>query len=169
MEAPAQQRIPPQAKVRTFPVVERHRWLWIWMGDAEAADPSLIPDTHWLDDPARRSLDGYIHYDVNYLLIADNLLDFSHLPFVHPTTLGGSEDYASAAAGGAAGGRRAHHALDPRHRGAAVCRAGEAVAGQGRPLEYLQLHAARHPGDGFMAPPAPARRKGTAWMRPSSG
>ncbi|AOY96960.1 LysR family transcriptional regulator [Cupriavidus sp. USMAA2-4] len=95
VEAPAQQRIPPQAKVRTFPVVERHRWLWIWMGDAEAADPSLIPDTHWLDDPAWRSLDGYIHYDVNYLLIADNLLDFSHLPFVHPTTLGGSEDYAS--------------------------------------------------------------------------
>ena len=94
VEAPAQQRIPPQA-VRTFPVVERHRWLWIWMGDAEAADPSLIPDTHWLDDPAWRSLDGYIHYDVNYLLIADNLLDFSHLPFVHPTTLGGSEDYAS--------------------------------------------------------------------------
>jgi phenylpropionate dioxygenase-like ring-hydroxylating dioxygenase large terminal subunit len=94
IEAPAQQRIPPQARVRTFPVVERNSWIWIWMGDAEAADPALIPDTHWLDDPAWRSLDGYIHYDVNYLLIADNLLDFSHLPFVHPTTLGGSEDYA---------------------------------------------------------------------------
>lgn len=94
IEAPAQQRIPPQARVRTFPVVERNRWIWIWMGDAEAADPALIPDTHWLDDPEWRSLDGYIHYDVNYLLIADNLLDFSHLPFVHPTTLGGSEDYA---------------------------------------------------------------------------
>lgn len=96
IEAPAQQRIPPQARVRTFPVVERHRWIWIWMGDPEAADPALIPDTPWLADPAWRSLDGYIHYDVNYLLIADNLLDFSHLPFVHPTTLGGSEDYAAA-------------------------------------------------------------------------
>ena len=94
IEAPAQQRIPPQARVRTFPVVERHCWIWIWMGDPEAANPDLIPDTHWLDDPAWRSLDGYIHYDVNYLLIADNLLDFSHLPFVHPTTLGGGEDYA---------------------------------------------------------------------------
>ena len=96
IEAPAQQRIPPKARVRTFPVVERNRWIWIWMGDPEAADPALIPDTHWLADPAWRSLDGYIHYDVNYLLIADNLLDFSHLPFVHPTTLGGSEDYAAA-------------------------------------------------------------------------
>lgn len=95
IEAPSQQRLPPQAKVRTFPVVQRHRWVWIWMGDPALADPARIPDTHWLDDPAWRSLDGYIHYDVNYLLIADNLLDFSHLPFVHPTTLGGSPDYAS--------------------------------------------------------------------------
>ncbi len=94
VEAPAQQRIPPQAKVRTFPVVERHRWIWIWMGDPSLADPETIPDTHWLDDPQWRSLPGYIHYDVNYLLICDNLLDFSHLPFVHPTTLGGPEDYA---------------------------------------------------------------------------
>jgi len=96
VEAPAQQRIPPQARVKKFPVLERNRWIWIWMGDAEKADPDLIPDTHWLADPAWRSLDGYIHYDTNYLLIADNLLDFSHLPFVHPTTLGGGEDYAAA-------------------------------------------------------------------------
>jgi phenylpropionate dioxygenase-like ring-hydroxylating dioxygenase large terminal subunit len=94
VEAPAQERIPPQAKVRQFPVVERHRWIWIWMGDPVLADPAAIPDTHWLDDPEWRSLPGYIHYDVNYLLICDNLLDFSHLPYVHPTTLGGGEDYA---------------------------------------------------------------------------
>ena len=95
VEAPAQARIPPQAKVRTFPLVERHRWIWIWMGDPAKADESLIPDTQWLDHPDWRSEDGYIHYDVNYLLICDNLLDFSHLPFVHPTTLGGGADYAA--------------------------------------------------------------------------
>jgi hypothetical protein len=43
--------------------------------------------------PQWRSLDGYLHYDVNYLLIADNLLDFCH--FLQPTTVGGSADYAS--------------------------------------------------------------------------
>ncbi|WP_394782146.1 Rieske 2Fe-2S domain-containing protein [Undibacterium sp.] len=94
VDIPSQSRIPPQAKVRVFPVVEKDRWIWVWTGAVEDADISLIPDTHWLDDPAWRSNDGYIHYDVNYLLIADNLLDFSHLPYVHPTTLGGSEDYA---------------------------------------------------------------------------
>ncbi|TWI50918.1 vanillate O-demethylase monooxygenase subunit [Pseudomonas duriflava] len=92
--APAQERIPPQAKVRTYPIVERHRWLWVWMGDPTLADESLIWDTQWLDHPEWRCEPGYLHYDCNYLLIADNLLDFSHLPFVHPTTLGGSPDYA---------------------------------------------------------------------------
>src|SRR5690606_34546041 len=94
VEIPAQDRIPPNARVRVFPVEERHRWVWIWMGDPARADPSLIPDTHWLDDPQWRSLEGYTHYSTDYLLIADNLLDLAHLPYVHPTTLGGSEDYA---------------------------------------------------------------------------
>jgi vanillate O-demethylase monooxygenase subunit len=95
IEAPAQERIPPHARVRSFPVVESHRWVWIWMGDPEKADASLIPDTRWLDHPDWRSLDGYMHYDVNYLAICDNLLDFSHLPFVHPNTLGGGAEYAA--------------------------------------------------------------------------
>jgi phenylpropionate dioxygenase-like ring-hydroxylating dioxygenase large terminal subunit len=95
IEVPSQDSVPANACVRTFPVVERHRWIWIWMGDVAKADPALIPDTHWLDDPGWRSLEGgYTHYDTNYLLICDNLLDLAHLPYVHPTTLGGSEDYA---------------------------------------------------------------------------
>ncbi len=55
VDAPAQARIPPKARVRTFPVVEQHRWIWIWMGDPERADPALIPDTQWLDHPAART------------------------------------------------------------------------------------------------------------------
>jgi vanillate O-demethylase monooxygenase subunit len=75
--------------------VERHRWIWIWMGEPEKANQDAIPDTQWLDHPEWRSLPGYLQYDVNYLLIADNLLDFSHLPYLHPTTVGGSPDYAA--------------------------------------------------------------------------
>ena len=95
VEIPQQERIPPKFKVRTFPVVERHRWIWVWMGNPELADESLISDTHYLDDPDWASIGGHIHYDVNYLLVCDNLLDLSHIPFLHPTTLGGSPDYAS--------------------------------------------------------------------------
>lgn len=31
---------------------------------------------------------GYIHYQAHYQLVVDNLLDFAHLSYVHPTTLG---------------------------------------------------------------------------------
>jgi phenylpropionate dioxygenase-like ring-hydroxylating dioxygenase large terminal subunit len=95
VSAAAQERIPPGAVVRRYAALQRHRWIWVWMGDPQEADETLIPDTRWLDHPDWRSLDGYLHYDVNYLLIADNLLDFSHLPYLHPTTVGGSTDYAA--------------------------------------------------------------------------
>ena len=95
VEIPSQARVPANFKVASYPVVERHKGLWVWMGDPALADPALISDTHYLDDPAWASGGGNLHYDVNYLLICDNLLDFTHLPFLHPTTLGGSADYAA--------------------------------------------------------------------------
>lgn len=98
VEIPAQDRIPASVRVNTFPIVERHKWLWIWMGEADKADPALIPDTPWLSSPDWRHLEGYTHYDTNYLLIADNLLDLAHLPYVHPNTLGGPAAYAESPA-----------------------------------------------------------------------
>ncbi len=90
-EIPAQERIPPGLDVAGYPVVEQHKWIWIWMGDPAKADLSKVPDNHYLDDPAWRSEEGYVHYDTNYLLIADNLLDLAHLSYVHATTLGGTD------------------------------------------------------------------------------
>lgn len=94
IEIPGQERIPPKACVRTYPVVEKHRWIWIWMGDPALARIEDIPDVYWLTSPDWRGKPGYLHYDTNYLLICDNLLDFTHLPYVHAKTLGGSEAYA---------------------------------------------------------------------------
>ncbi|SEF99347.1 aromatic ring-hydroxylating dioxygenase subunit alpha [Marinobacterium lutimaris] len=95
IEIPGQDRIPPKTKVRKFPIVEKHKWIWIWMGDEEKADPEKIPATPWLDHPDWRSREGYTHYDTNYLLITDNLLDLAHIPYVHADTLGGDEAYAA--------------------------------------------------------------------------
>ncbi len=95
VEIPGQERVPPKARVKSYAVSESHRWVWLWMGDPARADASLIPDTHWLDDKDWACTPpGYLHYDVDYQLVNDNLLDFSHLSYVHPTTLGGSEEYA---------------------------------------------------------------------------
>lgn len=95
VEIPGQDVIPKKAKVHAYPVEERHRWIWIWMGDPEKADPSLIPDTRWVDDPDWKGTPpGYLNFRSNYELLNDNLLDFSHLAYVHLSTLGGSETYA---------------------------------------------------------------------------
>lgn len=94
VEIPFQDEIPPTVRVRNFPLLERDNWIWIWLGDGDQADPALVPGTPWLNDPGWRYATGYLHYAVSYLLLADNLLDFSHLPYVHPTTLGGTEEYA---------------------------------------------------------------------------
>jgi len=58
------------------------------MGEPAKADPALIEDFHFLDDPAWRFGGNYLHVESNYLLLVENLLDTTHLPFLHPTTLG---------------------------------------------------------------------------------
>jgi vanillate O-demethylase monooxygenase subunit len=85
---PGQDHIPHGAKVKTFPVVERYHWLWIWMGDPALADPEKITDFHWFDDPNWGARSSYLHVEANWQLVVDNLLDLTHLAFVHDTTIG---------------------------------------------------------------------------------
>ena len=85
---PGQDRIPQAAKARTYPVVERYHWVWIWMGDPALADPAAITDFHWLDDPEWGAKTSYLHVKANWQLVVDNLLDLTHLAFVHETTIG---------------------------------------------------------------------------------
>ncbi|MFH7041644.1 Rieske 2Fe-2S domain-containing protein [Paucibacter sp. JuS9] len=96
IEVPGMQQPPSRACVRSFPVVEKNRWVFVWMGDAAAADPALLPDNGACDDSGWHYRPGYLHYDAPHALICDNLLDFSHLSWVHANTLGGSEAIALA-------------------------------------------------------------------------
>jgi nitrite reductase/ring-hydroxylating ferredoxin subunit len=96
VEAPGMETVPPKARVRSYPVAVRNRWVFVWMGDAGRADTALLPDNHSCDDPQWLNIPGYLHYDTPYLLICDNLLDFSHLSYVHEKTLGGSTAIAQA-------------------------------------------------------------------------
>ena len=98
VDAPGLDRIPAQARVKTYPVVLHHRWLFVWMGDPAKADRALLPDCFSNDHPEWRNKPGYMHYPTPYLLICDNLLDFSHLTYVHESTLGGSTAIAQAKA-----------------------------------------------------------------------
>lgn len=85
---PAQETINPAACVRSFPVTERHRYIWVWMGDPALADPALIPDLHWNHDPAWAGDGRTIHVRCNYKLVLDNLMDLTHETFVHGGSIG---------------------------------------------------------------------------------
>jgi vanillate O-demethylase monooxygenase subunit len=84
---PTQEMIPPGARVKSYPVVERHQFVWIWMGDPALADETLIEDFHWLDDPGWRYRGERLDLQGNYLLLVENLCDLTHLPFVHASSL----------------------------------------------------------------------------------
>lgn len=83
---PASDTIPKEADIRSFPIAEIYGFVWIWMGVADHADPSLIPDCSHLaiGIQAQRSDQIACHYQA----LIENLLDFSHLPFVHASNQG---------------------------------------------------------------------------------
>lgn len=95
IEIPGQQQIPARACVRSYPVVERGSWAWVWMGDPAAADPALIPPARGFDDPEWVLKSGQLDYDAPYHLINDNLLDLSHLAYVHAGSFGATTGWSS--------------------------------------------------------------------------
>ena len=97
VKVPGQDRIPPAARVRSYPLVERDALLWIWMGEPGRADSARIPRFERHDDPSWTWRGEHFAYRANHLLLYDNLLDLTHVGYVHPNTLGGNEDDHSAA------------------------------------------------------------------------
>jgi len=88
VEVPGQTSMPGALNARTYPVVERYKWAWVWMGNPAQADESLIPDCSLLDSEDVYFHRGELQYAANYNLINDNLLDLSHVAFVHENTIG---------------------------------------------------------------------------------
>lgn len=88
VDVPSQTRVPPDARVRSYPLVERYDWVWIWMGDPALADDALIPDTYWHDSPDWCAVSDRFHVACHYQSLIDIQLDNTHSRFVHPDTLG---------------------------------------------------------------------------------
>jgi phenylpropionate dioxygenase-like ring-hydroxylating dioxygenase large terminal subunit len=88
---PGQKLIPQDAQVRSYPAVERDQLVWLWMGDPALADPAKIVDfpyhndtAHWPNKHAVYPIKG------NYMLMVDNLMDLTHLGYLHARTVGGN-------------------------------------------------------------------------------
>jgi phenylpropionate dioxygenase-like ring-hydroxylating dioxygenase large terminal subunit len=95
VEVPGQTELPPGARVKSYPVVEKWALIWIWMGEPALADAEQIPDWFYLDHPdwvaARGNHAKPIHMKCYWELNNDNLLDLSHVAYLHETTLGGPD------------------------------------------------------------------------------
>jgi len=97
--SPYQKTPPARAKVQSFPLVERHRFLWIWMGDPALADPALIPDHSHMDRTDMRPMGWHVTFNGNWQLGNDNLMELTHLFWLHTSTIGGWKPDAGATDG----------------------------------------------------------------------
>ncbi len=95
IEVPSQSPCPKGIGVHAYPLVQRGPLLWIWMGEAHLADVQTIPDQQWMDSPAWACSKGYFQLQGNYVSLHENLLDLTHLSFLHAKSFG-TPDYAKA-------------------------------------------------------------------------
>ncbi len=88
---PFSDKIPAGAQVQSWAVVEHDGIIWLWGGAPAQADLSLIPDFGAVSDgPASRVVRGYTLLETPYEFGTDNLMDLSHIEFVHKGTFAGA-------------------------------------------------------------------------------
>ena len=85
------QRVRGFPAIRSYPVVERHGFVWVWTGDAALADESKIKHLEWHDNPDWAYGGGLFHIACDYRLMIDNLMDLTHETYVHSTSIGQKE------------------------------------------------------------------------------
>lgn len=95
---PSQSSVPQNARLRSYPVMEHGGLIWIWTGAVELADPAKIPNVaaiglgraDWaVEEHPFKTVDG------RYTLLIENLLDLSHVTFIHDKTIPGGEKVAA--------------------------------------------------------------------------
>jgi phenylpropionate dioxygenase-like ring-hydroxylating dioxygenase large terminal subunit len=84
-------RVIPRLCVETYVVAEKHRFIWVWIGDKDRADPALIPDLWPCSTPGWVFDGGYYHVNCDYRLMIDNLMDLTHETHVHSGSIGQPE------------------------------------------------------------------------------
>jgi len=95
IQIPSQATCPKGIGVRQYPIVEFGPLLWIWMGDPARADPARVPHQPWLAADEWHRSQGYLPLHASYVSLHENLMDLTHLSFLHARTFG-TPDYVSA-------------------------------------------------------------------------
>jgi vanillate O-demethylase monooxygenase subunit len=95
IEVPSQPKCPKGIGVASFPLIERGPLTWIWMGAPELANPDKIPHQPWLEASDWERSQGYFALPASYVSLHENLLDLTHLSYLHAASFG-TADYATA-------------------------------------------------------------------------
>jgi vanillate O-demethylase monooxygenase subunit len=85
------QRVRGFPSVKSYPVVERHGFVWVWPGDPLLADPTQVPHFAFFDHPDWAYGGGLYHVRADYRLMIDNLMDLTHETYVHANSIGQPE------------------------------------------------------------------------------
>jgi vanillate O-demethylase monooxygenase subunit len=85
------QRVRGFPAIRSFPVVERYGFVWVWPGQADKASVDLLPKFDFFDNPAWAYGGGLYHIACDYRLMVDNLMDLTHETYVHASSIGQKE------------------------------------------------------------------------------
>jgi vanillate O-demethylase monooxygenase subunit len=85
VHVPSQENVPPGARVRSYPVYEQSRFVWIWLGDTGAATLRPPPRVPWYaDGTGWASTTEVLRVEANYLLLHEHYLDLTDVFVMHP-------------------------------------------------------------------------------------
>lgn len=83
LQIPGQDSAPRGFDLRSYPIHEMNGTILIWTGDPAMADLAHIPDWSINAAPDWAAVRGLHRMAANYQLVLDNLLDLTHVAFVH--------------------------------------------------------------------------------------
>ena len=84
-KAPTQHMKPKRAEIPSFAVREAGAFIWIWMGDQDTIDCDP-PEVAYQVNPDWSFIDGYYEVAANWVLIRENVMDLTHIAFLHKNT-----------------------------------------------------------------------------------
>jgi len=85
------QRVRGFPAIKSYAVVERYGFIWVWPGDRAKADPAKIHHLEWAESPDWAYGGGLYHIKCGYELMIDNLMDLTHETYVHSGSIGQRE------------------------------------------------------------------------------
>ena len=88
---PGQTTIPKRARVKSYPVLAKTDYVWIWTGQADKADSVSIVDYPPDDQVNWPRAHDMLHLKAGYVMVLENLMDLSHLSYLHKSSIGSSE------------------------------------------------------------------------------